>query len=111
MNISQLIKGAPELMSGLKDLGLDDQKVGSLGEGIGSQLGGGIDLSSLLNGMNAQSFLEKIDVTALAEQVGVPPALATSAVKLIAPKVAEFTSEGGLGAVAGIAKGLFGQNN
>lgn len=114
MEISDLLKGAPDLMGGLKDLGLSDGNVSDLGQELGNQLGGddGFDFTDLLSGLDADSFLGKLDVGSIAEKVGISPEIAQGAISLIAPKIAEFTggSGGALGKLGGFAKSLFGKN-
>ena len=111
MDIGMLLKAAPDLMGGLGELGLSEEKIGDLGGEIGNQLGGGdgFDFSDLLTGLDADSFLSQIDIDSLAGKIGISPAIAQGAVALIAPKIAEFTGgSSGLGKIAGLAKGLFG---
>ncbi len=114
MNIGDLLKAAPDLIGGLKDLGLTDDKIGDLAGEVGSQLGGddGFDFADLLSGLNADSFLGQLDIESIAAKIGISPEIAQSAIGLIAPKIADFTSGGsGLGKLAGLAKGLFGGKN
>lgn len=112
MDIGTLLKAAPDLMGGLGELGLSEDKIGDLGGEIGNQLGGddGFDFSDLLTGLDADSFLGKIDTESLAAKVGISPDIAQGAIALIAPKIAEFTGgSAGLGKIASLAKGLFGR--
>lgn len=112
MQIADLIKAAPDLMQGLQGLGLDDNKIDGLAGAIGSELGGddGFDFTDLLSGLDANSFMSKIDANGIAEKVGLSPAIVSSALALLAPKIAEFTGgAGGLGAIGDLAKGLFGK--
>lgn len=115
MDIGDLIKGAPDLIGGLQNLGLSDDNVGDLGREIGGQLtgGDGFDLTDLLSGFDADSFLSQIDVAALSSKLGISPEIASAAVGLIAPKIAEFTGGGGgsqLGGLMNMAKNLFGKS-
>ena len=91
MDIGELISNAPDLAGGLQELGLDQSKVGELGQAITGQLAGedGLDIGDLLSGFDAQSFLSRIDVSAVAEKVGISPEIAQTAIDLIAPKIAE----------------------
>ena len=108
MDISDLI-GSSDLTSALKDLGLSDANVGDLGREVGNQLSGGdgFDLTDLLTGLDLDSFLSKIDVAALAERVGISAELASGALGLIAPQVADFGEGSALGAVSKLAGKLF----
>ena len=111
MDIADLINNG-DLTSALKGLGLSDANVGDLGRELGSQLtgGDGFDLSDLLSGLDAESFLAKIDIAAVAETVGISPQLASGALALIAPQVADFMGGGAdsaLGAVGKLAGKLF----
>jgi hypothetical protein len=93
------------LIDSIKEVGVPEDKVGALSNALGDQLGGddGLDLGDLLGGLDLDSFLENIDTNAIAEQVGISPAIISAAVNLIGPKVAEFVpgGVGGLGAMAG----------
>ena len=109
MDISDLLDG--DLTSALRGLGLSDTNVSDLGTEIGGQLlgGDGFDLSDLLTGLDSESFLAKLNVAELAETVGISPELASGALALIAPKVADFVGGEGspLGAVGKLASKLF----
>ena len=108
MDIMDLLKGSPELLDGLKGLGLDDNNIGDLASGVGDQLGGGdgFDFTDLLTGLTGDSFLENVDITALAQQVGISPETVQSAMALVAPVIADFTGGAG-GGLGGLVKGLF----
>lgn len=105
MDVLDLMKGVPGLVDQLRATGLPDDKLPDLGSAIGQQLGGedGLDLTDLLGGLDLDSFLGGTDVAALAEQVGISPALAQQVLSVIGPHVAEFVPSklGGLGALAG----------
>ena len=107
MDIMDLLKGSPELLDGLKGLGLDDNNIGDLANGVGDQLGGGdgFDFTDLLTGLTGDGFLENVDIGALAAQVGISPEVVQQAVAMVAPQIAEFT--GGGGGLGGLVKGLF----
>jgi len=102
MDIMDLLKNAPGLLDSIQQAGVPEDKVSGLGNAIGQQLGGsdGFDFTDLLGGLDLDSFTSKVDVSALAEQVGISPEIAQQALALVGPKIAEFTP-GGLGALAG----------
>lgn len=109
MDFADLLDG--DLTSALGGLGLSDSNISDLGRNVGEQLlgGDGFDLSDLLTGLDAESFLGKVDVAGLAEAVGISPELANRALAMLAPKVADFM--GGdtspLGSVGKLASKLF----
>ena len=109
MNIAGLIEGAPELLNGLQKLGMTDSNVQELGQEVGRQLvdDNAFDFSDLLTGLDAQSFLKRVNVPVLAEKLCISPELAQQAIGLVAPFVADFgvSKKGLLGKLAG---GLFG---
>ena len=112
MDFQDLLKGAPDLTDNLKGLGLSDEKLGDFGHEVGSQLAGGdgFDLSDLLAGLDADSFLSRIDIASLATKVGISSDTATAAISMIAPAVAEFMGGGqgsALGSIGGLASKLF----
>ncbi len=111
MDLSNLIQGAPDLLDGLKGMGLSDDNISGMANEVGNQLGGGdgFDFTDLLSGLQADSFLEQIDVSALAAKVGISPDMAQQAINLVAPKVAEFTGGSGLGGLGKLAGSLFGR--
>lgn len=106
MNVLSLLGG--ELLDAVKDVGVPENKIEALGDAIGNQLGGGdgLDLGDLLGGLDLESFLNKVDADAIAEQLGLSPTIVSAAINLIGPKVAEF-APGGLGALGSIAGKLF----
>ena len=110
MNIASLIGGAPELVDGLKGLGLTDVNIADMAEGIGQQLGGddGFDFTDLLTTLQADSFLSRIDAPALAEKALISPGLAQQALGLLAPAIADFGGSK-LGVLGKLAGGLFGR--
>ena len=111
MDIMDLLKNVPGLKDQLSGLGLDDNNISDMASGVKKQLAGddGFDLTDLLTALDADSFLGKMDVGALAQQVGVSPEMVQGALALIAPKIAEFTGGGSaLGGLGGFAKKLFG---
>ena len=104
MDIMDLMKNAPGLLESLAGAGVPKEKTADLAGAIGQQLGGsdGLDLGDLLGGLNLENFLSQIDVAAVANQIGLSPAIVQKAVELIGPHVAEFLpSAGALGALAG----------
>ena len=109
MQLDQLLNAAPELLDNLKGLGLSEDNISSMAGAVGDQLGGtdGLGLADLLSGLDADAFLSKVDVQAVAEKVGIDASLVESALTMVAPAVAEFTGEGSLlGKLGGLAKGL-----
>jgi len=102
MNIMDLLNGSDGLVDSLKDLGIPEDKLGSLSELIGAQLGGGdgFDFGDLLGGLDLDGFLGQLDVPAIAGQLGLAPDLVAQAVALIGDKVDGF-SPGLLGGLAG----------
>lgn len=102
MDVMDLLKNAPGLLDSIQQAGVPEDKISGLGDAIGAQLGGGdgFDFTDLLGGLDLDSFLSKVDVGALAEQVGVSPETAQQVLGLIGPHIAEF-APGGLGALAG----------
>jgi hypothetical protein len=100
MNVTELLQGSPELIEALLDAGIDRDKLDPLGEAIGRQLGGGPGLESLLGGLDAGSFLEKMNVTAIGRETGLPLDLVERALALVAPEVERF-APGGLDPAAG----------
>ncbi len=104
MDVMDLMKNAPGLLDSLKSAGVPEDKTGDLAGAIGQQLGGsdGLDLGDLLGGLDLDNFLSKVDVSAVANQVGLSPSVVQKAVELIGPHVAGFMpSAGALGALAG----------
>jgi hypothetical protein len=104
MDVMDLLKNAPGLLDALKSAGVPEDKTGDLAGAIGQQLGGsdGLDLGDLLGGLDLDNFLSKVDVSAIADQIGLSPAVVQKAVELIGPYVADFIpSAGGLGTLAG----------
>ena len=102
MDMMDLLKGAPGLLDSIREAGVSDEQLPSLGSALGSQLGGsdGFDFTDLLGGLDLDNFLSKIDVAGLADQVGIAPEIAEKVVGLIGPKVEEFVP-GSLGGVLG----------
>ena len=111
MNISSLLQSAPELVGGLKDLGFDDGKISEMAGEIGAQLGGndGFDFTDMLTGLQGDSFLQLLDVNALAENLLISPEIAQQALAMIAPAVANFGKDSKLGMLGKLAGGLFGK--
>lgn len=109
MNLNDLIGAAPELLSGLKELGLDEGQVDALSGEVGRQLlgGSGPDLGGLLTGLDVAGFLERIDVQELAARVGIDTGIAQAALQRIAPAVESFSGEGLTGRLGSLASGLF----
>ena len=93
------------MLDSVKEVGVPEDKLGALSDAIGNQLGGsdGLDLGELLGGLDLDSFLEKVDANAIAEQLGLSPTVVSAAINLIGPKIAEFapSSLGALGSIAG----------
>lgn len=108
MDILDLVKNAPGLLDAVQGAGVPEDKLPALSDAIISQLGGadGLDFGDLLGGLDLDSFMSRIDVVALASQVGISPDVAESVTKLIGPKVAEFVP-GGLGGLGGTLGKLF----
>jgi hypothetical protein len=102
MNVTDLLKDSSGLIDALQDAGVPADRVGPLGDAIGQQLGGGLDLGDLLGGLDTSTFLSKLDVRGLAEQVGLTPDVVNRALALIAPKVEEF-APGGIGGLKSLA--------
>ncbi len=102
MDVMDLLKNAPGLIDSIQAAGVPEDKIPDLGAMLGAQLGGGdgFDLTDLLGGLDLDGFLSKVDVGALAGQLGLTPEVIEQVLKVIGPKVAEFTP-GGLGALAG----------
>ena len=105
MDISSLLKGSPDLLKSVLQTGLPEAKVEGLAEAVGSQLSGGdgFDLGDLLGALDKDSFLAKIDASAIAEQIGVSPAIVGSVIQMLAPKIEEFIPSGlgGIGSTLG----------
>ena len=106
MDLGSLLSSSPELMDGLRGLGLEESQIGQLANTVGEQLGGGggLDLAGLLGGLDLESFLSKIDVAAVAQAVGISPELAQSALDLIGPAVANFDGQSAGDLLGGLAK-------
>ena len=106
MDVLDLLKGAPGLLDEIRQAGVPDDTIADLGAALGQQLGGGdgFDFTDLLAGLDLESFLARVDAAALAEQVGISPAIAESVVSLIGPKIAEF-APGDLGSAIGSLAG------
>lgn len=106
MDLGSLLSSSPELMDGLRGLGLEESQIGPLANAVGDQLGGGggIDLAALLSGLDLEGFLAKIDIGAVADVVGVSPELVQSAIDLIGPAVASFDGQNVGDLLGGLAK-------
>ena len=102
MNINDLMKDSSGLMDSLQNAGVPADRIGSLGDAIGKQLGGGLDLTDLLGGLDMNTFMSKLDVQGLSEQVGLAPDVINQALALIGPKVEQF-APGGLGGLKNLA--------
>jgi hypothetical protein len=100
MNVTDLLQRSPGLVEDLLDAGIDQDKLKPLGDAIGRQLGGGPGLESLLGGLDAGSFLEKMDVAAIGRETGLPPELVERGLALVAPQVESF-APGSPGPAAG----------
>ena len=72
----------------------------------GAASGGG--LASLLGGGGIEGVLEQVDVTALAQQVGIEPDMARKALDTIVPKLMEAMQQGGGGLLGGVGSKLLG---
>ena len=105
MNVTDLLKDSPGLIDKIKDIGVPQDKIGSLGSAIGEQLGGGLDLGDLLGGLDVNSFMSKMNVQDLAQQVGISPDVVQNALALIGPKIEQFVP----GGLAGLAGKFFGK--
>ncbi len=112
MNLNDLIGSAPEVLSGLKDLGLEDRQVDAFSGEIGRQLlgGGGMDLGALLGGLDMARFIERVNVDELARNVGIDVSVARAALQKIAPAVEAFSGDGIVGRLGSLASGLFGKD-
>lgn len=108
MNIMDLMKNAPGLLDSIQEAGVPADKIGSLGSALEGQLGGsdGFDFTDLLGGLDLDGFLSKIDISSLADQVGISPQVAETVINLIGPKVADFMPSG-LGSVGSALGKLF----
>ena len=106
MNIMDLLKNAPGLLESIQQAGVPGDTVSEFADALGQQLGGGsgFDFTDLLGGLDLDGFLSKVDVGALAEQVGLSPEIVQQALQVIGPKVAEFSPKG----LGGLAGKLFG---
>ena len=102
MDVMDLLKDAPGLLDSIQQAGVPEEKISEFGSALGQQLGGGdgFDLTDLLGGLDVDAFLSKVDVSSLADQIGISPAIVQQVLQIIGPKVAEF-SPGGLGDLAG----------
>ena len=110
MDIQDLISSqGPALLSKLQGAGLSaDQVKGFLpaaGEQVSAAVSGG-GIASLLGGGGVEDLIKNIDISALAEKVGIDNALAEKALQSIVPIVKEALQGGGgtagmLGALAG----------
>lgn len=107
MNVTDLLKDTPGLLDSIKNVGVPQDKIGPLGEAIGQQLGGGLDLGDLLGGLDVSSFMSKMNVQDLAQQVGLSSDVIEKALALIGPKVEEFVP-GGLGGLKDLAGKFLG---
>ena len=108
MDIGSLLKGSPDLLQSILQTGLPEDKVGGLSDAVGNQLSGGdgLDLGDLLGALDKDSFLAKIDVNSIAEQIGVSPAIVDSVMQILAPKIEAFLPDG-LGSVGSALGKLF----
>ena len=111
MDIGSLLSNSSGLMDQLKGLGLSDGNISGMADEIGNQLGGGdgFDFTDLLKGLQADNFLDQVNIASLAEKIGISPEIAEQAISLIAPKVAEFTGDSPLGGLGKLAGSLFGK--
>ena len=102
MDVGELLKNAPGLLEALQQTGVPADKLSSLGGALGDQLGGsdGFDFTDLLGGLDLDNFMSKVDAGSLAEQIGITPEVATQAIALIGPIIADF-SPGNLGSLVG----------
>ena len=114
MDLQSLIADqAPQLLESLKGAGLDDQQAGDFLPALGDQLGGGGGggIGDLLGGGGVQALLggdgglegllENIDITAMAEKVGIDPGIARTALESVLPKIMEAIKGGGGGGLLG----------
>ena len=102
MNVTDLLKDSSGLIDSLQDVGVPADRIEPLGDAIGQQLGGGLDLGDLLGGLDMNTFMSRLDVPGLSEQVGLTPDVINRALALIGPKVEEF-APGGLGGIKSLA--------
>lgn len=105
MDISKILSAAPDVLEGLKGLGLDDGNISQLADEVGNQVGGGdgLDLGDILTSLTGDDFLSQLDAGAIASKVGISPDIASQALNLIAPLIENFAGDnlGALGKIAG----------
>ena len=105
MGISKILSTAPDVLEGLKGLGLDDGNISQLADEVGNQVGGadGLDLGDILTSLSGDDFLSQLDAGAIASKIGISPDIASQALKLIAPLVEDFAGDnlGTIGKLAG----------
>ena len=97
-----LANHSPELISSLSESGFSVEQAQEFlpeaGQGVKDALGGG-DVVSLLSGDSdsiASSLLEKVDIAAIAERVGLDEAMVSNGLEVLIPQVLEiFKNEGG----------------
>lgn len=71
MNINDLVGAQPELLQALLDLGLTQQQVDDLGLQVSAQLSEhtSLELRELLARLNAEAFLDRLDIPAIADDL------------------------------------------
>ena len=106
MNIGTLLENAPGLMDAIKDAGVPEEKIPDFGKEVTNQLSSedGFDLSSMLTNMDADSFMEKMNIGAIAGKLGISTSVVQTALATLAPQIAKFTGGksafGSIGAMA-----------
>lgn len=109
MDFNKLMSDAPGLLGELQSLGLNEDQAGRLGEALSGQLlGSGSGLGALLQGLDADALLEKVDLGALAGKLGIDPGVVEAAVRKIVPHLGTLTSGGG--GIGNLAGKLFGRD-
>ena len=92
MNITTLIRQHPLLLADLKNLGLTHRQLNTLALIVGEQLGGNANynLCYIFAALTTREFVAAVDVQALATHLNTSPALAESAVLMLAPWIGRF---------------------
>ena len=104
MDISQLLKNAPELIEQLQGAGFEENKIDDFASQVGQQVAGddGFDLTDILTSLDADAFLSKVDANVVAEKLGLAPELVNKGLQIVAPMIEQFAGDklGALGSLA-----------
>ena len=93
MELHAVSDAGRQLLDAMKALGLSDPIIHALAREVENQLNDapdGRNITEILDALDAPTFVRRVDVSQVAQHVGIPRDIARDAVAMLAPEVAEF---------------------